>query len=331
MKNLFTLLSIVLFSGTVFAQSDMAFKAKIENRNGDVLYIKDQAGKIVQEIKLNPKGMFQAQFAVKDGIYQLFDGQEYAQLFLKNGYDLNMTMNAAQFDETIKFEGKGSKENNFLAQETLAEEKFEFDKVIALDAENFNKVISQKRTADIDKMKNAGLDPYFVQVHQADIERNLFGLQQYYTQVSANKKLNNTISPSFDYENHNGGKTKLEDLRGKYVYIDVWATWCGPCRAEIPSLKIVEDKYNGKNIAFVSISIDEMKNHSKWKSFVDEKKLEGIQLIADKNWNSDFLLAYKINSIPRFILIDPTGKIIDADAARPSEPRLQKQLDTLLQ
>ncbi|MCF6131224.1 TlpA family protein disulfide reductase [Flavobacterium wongokense] len=330
MKNLFTLLTIALFSATSFAQENMAFQAKIDNRNGDTLFIRDNAGQIVQEIKINPKGMFQAQFPVKDGMYQLFDGEEYAQLYLKNGYDLSMTMDASKFDETIKFTGKGAKENNYLAEETMAEEKFEFDKVINLDAVNFNKVIAQKRTTDIDKMKNAGLDPNFVQLHQAYIERNLFGLQQYYTQVSANKALNNTMSASFDYENHKGGKTKLEDLRGKYVYIDVWATWCGPCRAEIPSLKLVEDKYHAKNIAFVSISIDEMKNHDKWVSFVSEKQLEGIQLMADKNWTSDFIQAYKINSIPRFILIDPTGKIVDADAARPSEPRLQQQLDSLL-
>jgi thiol-disulfide isomerase/thioredoxin len=142
--------------------------------------------------------------------------------------------------------------------------------------------------------------------------------------------LNNTISAPFDYENHKGGTTKLEDLKGKYVYIDVWATWCGPCRAEIPSLKKVEEKYHGKNIAFVSISVDVDKDHEKWKNFVTEKQLGGIQLFADKNWNSDFMKSYGINSIPRFILIDPNGKIVKSDAARPSDPQLQKQLDALL-
>src|SRR5690625_7878965 len=65
-------------------------------------------------------------------------------------------------------------------------------------------------------------------------------------------------SPEFDYENYNGGKTSLESLRGKYVYIDVWATWCGPCLREIPYLKEVEKDYRNKNIEFVAISIDEI-------------------------------------------------------------------------
>ncbi|MBA4321174.1 MAG: TlpA family protein disulfide reductase, partial [Flavobacterium sp.] len=146
----------------------------------------------------------------------------------------------------------------------------------------------------------------------------------------AKSKLNNTVSPSFNYENHKGGTTKLEDLKGKYVYIDIWATWCGPCRAEIPSLKKIEEKYHGKNIAFVSISVDVDKDHEKWKNFVTEKQLGGIQLFADKNWNSDFMMSYGVNSIPRFVLIDPNGKIVKSDATRPSDPELQKQLDALL-
>lgn len=71
-------------------------------------------------------------------------------------------------------------------------------------------------------------------------------------------------SPKFvDYENCAGGTSSLDDFRGKYVYIDVWATWCGPCRGEIPHLQKVEHKYHGKNIEFVSISVDQDKD--KWK------------------------------------------------------------------
>jgi len=330
MKKLFTFLAIVLFSATAFAQDNMAFQAKIENKNGDILYIKDQTGKTVQEIKLNKKGMFQAQFEIKEGMYQLFDGAEYAVLFLKNGFDLTMTMNAAQFDETIKFEGKGAKENNYLAAETLAEEGAGYDKMMALDQEAFNKAIDQKRKSDLDKLTKAGLDPYFVQIHKQGMEENLLQMEQYYAQVSANKKLNNKPSAPFEYENHKGGKTTLADLNGKYVYIDVWATWCGPCRAELPFLKKVEEKYSGKNIEFVSISVDVAKDHDKWKNFVTEKQLQGIQLFADKDWKSDFIMSYGINSIPRFILIDPKGVIVDADAARPSDPKLQEKLDALL-
>lgn len=130
-------------------------------------------------------------------------------------------------------------------------------------------------------------------------------------------------SPEFiDYENHKGGTTSLEDLKGKYVYVDVWATWCGPCIAEIPSLQEVEKQYHGKNIAFVSTSIDKASAHNKWVEMVKDKELGGLQLMADNDWNSKFVKDYAIEGIPRFILIDPDGNIINANAPRPSNPKL---------
>lgn len=329
MKKIISSLLLVFVVTFSFAQETMTFEAKITNKNGDVLFIKDNQ-KIVQEIKPNDKGVFKATFSIKEGMYQLFDGAEYAQLFLKNGYNLKMTMDASMFDETIKFEGKGSKENNFLAQQAIEDEKYPYDQLLAMDEENFKKGVEEKRTKDLKKVDSAGLDEKFVELQKKNVTMSLMGLMQYHTQISANKKLNNSQAPNFDYENHAGGKTSLESLKGKYVYIDVWATWCGPCRAEIPSLKVLEESLHGKNIEFVSISVDVQKDYEKWQNFVKEKSLGGTQLYADNNWNSDFIKAFGINSIPRFILIDPTGKVVDADALRPSNPKLKEQLDGLV-
>ncbi|GAA0724530.1 hypothetical protein GCM10009430_29010 [Aquimarina litoralis] len=128
-------------------------------------------------------------------------------------------------------------------------------------------------------------------------------------------------SPTFDYENYSGGSTSLADLKDHYVYIDVWATWCKPCIAEIPSLKKLEKEYDEK-IKFVSISVDNKKDHDAWKTMIKEKELSGIQLFADNSWSSKFVQDYDIKGIPRFILIDKEGKIVNADAPRPSDPRL---------
>jgi thiol-disulfide isomerase/thioredoxin len=138
------------------------------------------------------------------------------------------------------------------------------------------------------------------------------------------------ISPKFmGYENNAGGTTSLDDLKGKYVYIDVWATWCGPCIAEIPSLKKVEKKYHKKNIEFVSISIDKEKDHDKWKKMIVDKNLGGMQLYADNDWKSQFIQDYLIKGIPRFILIDPKGNIVSSNAPRPSDKKLTELLDEL--
>ncbi|MBT8273023.1 MAG: TlpA family protein disulfide reductase, partial [Bacteroidia bacterium] len=137
-------------------------------------------------------------------------------------------------------------------------------------------------------------------------------------------------SPVFEnYENHKGGEMSLTDLKGKYVYVDVWATWCGPCKREIPYLKEVEAKYHNNNIEFVSTSIDKAKDHSAWVEMVKDKELGGIQLFADNDWNSKFVTDYAIEGIPRFLLIDPEGNIVTADAPRPSDPKLVKLFEEL--
>lgn len=104
----------------------------------------------------------------------------------------------------------------------------------------------------------------------------------------------------------------LDDFKGKLVYIDIWATWCGPCKAEIPHLEKLEEKMHGKNIAFVSISVDEDK--AKWLNFV--KKSKGIQLNDAKN---EITKKYNISGIPRFMLFDKNGNVITTDAPRPSQ------------
>ncbi|HPW97410.1 MAG TPA: TlpA disulfide reductase family protein [Flavobacterium sp.] len=329
MKKIVSSLFLVLMVTFSFAQETMTFEANVINKNGDVLFIKENRV-IVKEIKVDDKGAFKATFPIKEGLYQLFDGVEYAQLYLKNGYNLKMTLDGKMFDESIKFDGEGSKENNFLAKQAMEEQKYPYDQVLTMDEENFKKAVEEKRTTDNKKFEAAGLDVKLLEVLKKSAEMNLAGLTKYYNQISANKKLNNIQSPNFVYENHAGGKTSLESLKGKYVYIDVWATWCGPCRAEIPSLKTLEESMQGKNIEFVSISVDVEKDYEKWKDFVKDKSLGGTQLIADNNWSSDFIKAFGINSIPRFILIDPTGKVVDADAKRPSNPKLKEQLEGLL-
>ncbi|WP_434035693.1 TlpA family protein disulfide reductase [Formosa sp. 4Alg 33] len=130
-------------------------------------------------------------------------------------------------------------------------------------------------------------------------------------------------SPKFDnYVNYAGGTTSLDDLKGKYVYIDVWATWCGPCIREIPALKETEQQYHDKNIEFVSISVDKQKDFEKWKKMINDKELGGVQLFADNDFQSKFIKDYVINGIPKFILLDPSGNIVNANAPRPSDPKL---------
>ena len=145
----------------------------------------------------------------------------------------------------------------------------------------------------------------------------------------ATKLTSGSPSPKFsNYENFNGGTTSLDDFKGKVTYIDIWATWCLPCRGEIPALKELEKKFHGKDVAFVSISIDQ--NKDEWKEFVKSEDLKGVQLFAENAFESQFIQDYGIRQIPTFIIIDKEGKIVNADAPRPSSNEIIGLLEGLL-
>lgn len=131
----------------------------------------------------------------------------------------------------------------------------------------------------------------------------------------------------FAFPDVSGKEVSLASLKGKVVLLDLWATWCGPCKAEEPHWeKLVED-YVGKDVAFVGISVDQ--NKAAWEKYVPEKQLKGIQLHAGSG--NIVSKAYNVSGIPRYILIDKEGKIISAESPRPSNENLRKLLDTWIE
>ena len=325
---LLALIQLSIFSINAQTKNQIKFTAKIANRNSDTLVIRG-ANNFKQVIPINKKEVFAATFEAPKGFYQFSDGTQVSGLYLKPNSEINLTMDAKQFDETIVYKGKGVDESNYLAQYSLSNEKFE-NEAFSKDETEFATLFEAKKKKDLESLANGKYDAEFQEgLKKTFAQFNQFAVQAYASTAKANK-LKGKPSPDFDYENYKGGKTKLSDLKGKYVYIDLWATWCGPCRAEIPFLKTTEEKYHGKNIEFVSVSIDKASDNEKWKKFVADKNLGGIQLFADKDWSSDFVTSYGVTGIPRFILIDPKGNIVSPDAERPSSPELQKQLDSLL-
>lgn len=314
----------------------VTFSGKITNPNSDsiVLRTRDYS----KTLKVKEDGTFSDTLKVETGIYNFFDGSESTSVFLKNGYDINMTIDTKMFDETAKYSGEGSEHSNFLAAKSLKEEKLlDFEELSTIeDMETLDtRLAGIKTQLNEFYASNKDIDTSITNSANKSLEPMLKSYKSYIGQAIALKTElpKGTISPTFkDYENVDGSTTSLEDLKGKYVYIDVWATWCGPCKAEIPALKAIEKEYHGKNIQFVSMSIDDDRTHGNswdkaredWKAMVKDKELGGIQIFAPKGWQSDFVQNYKINGIPRFILIDPNGNVVTPDAPRPSSEKLKE-------
>lgn len=132
-------------------------------------------------------------------------------------------------------------------------------------------------------------------------------------------------SPGFRAQDIDGKVYTLADFRGKYVYIDMWATWCGPCKQEVPYLKQLEEEFKDAQIVFLGLSVD--KDKSAWEKMVKEGGLSGTQLYLGTG--SSFQEAYRIEAIPRFILLDKEGVIISNDMSRPSEEKTAVALRNL--
>ncbi|WP_438966168.1 TlpA family protein disulfide reductase [Flavobacterium sp.] len=143
------------------------------------------------------------------------------------------------------------------------------------------------------------------------------------------KFVNGSPAPYFELNDQNGNKVSLSDFKGKNIYIDFWATWCKPCIAEIPDLKKLEEKFKDKNIVFLSISLDSQKDLEKWKNFIIKKELGGTHLIVENAWQSKIVKEYTVESIPRFIIIDSEGILVEIDAPRPSIGKVSRILNNL--
>ncbi|WP_299113704.1 TlpA disulfide reductase family protein [uncultured Winogradskyella sp.] len=344
MKRLLTLSIIIILAACKNDEpKDYAtISGKIENAHESktLKIFKGQAYEKV--ITINDDGTFKDTLKVEEGDYTIQHGREYGQMYLKNNFESSFTADYDNFIKTVTFKGDGSDFNNLSLQSFLLIDKYFNKELIEFGTEEDIDTALKDYRSDYEtlKKKYANVDSIHVIMMDKNIrmtERQLNRIME--TKFATRAALpKGTVSPTFvDYENFAGGKTSLKDLKGKYVYIDVWATWCGPCLKEIPSLKKLEKEFKNKNIQFVSISVDEGRGYKGdaeeaykgWKKMVAEKELGGMQLIADKGFRSDFIQDYQISGIPRFILLDPEGNIVNADAPRPSNPDLAKLLNSL--
>ncbi|MDO5664980.1 MAG: TlpA disulfide reductase family protein [Bacteroidia bacterium] len=119
---------------------------------------------------------------------------------------------------------------------------------------------------------------------------------------------------------------KLSDYKGKVVVVDVWATWCAPCKKEMPYLKKIEEELHGQDVVFIAICVGAAVEKNIWKKMIKEEKPAGVQLFAG-SWTKGFAIDYKIKGVPRFMVFDREGKIVSLNAPQPSTPGLKQLIE----
>lgn len=128
-------------------------------------------------------------------------------------------------------------------------------------------------------------------------------------------KTDNIVAPDFTAMDMNGNEIKLSSLKGKVIYLDFWSTNCAPCIAEIPYHKKLKDRFTNENVVFLSVALDNSKE--KVEKIIKSKSYEGTHLIETNGFGSTVSKLYSITSIPRFVIIDKNGRIVNIDAPSP--------------
>ena len=215
------------------------------------------------------------------------------------------------------FEGEGA--------ETWAKT---IDYVKGLKSDNIREGLTRYFITAVSASNNAETNALLIDAIKAVVKDSM-ALKELDRRIAGLEKTKpGTEFSGFEGEDINGKPVNYNSLKGKLVYVDVWATWCDPCVEEIPAMKALQEEYKGKDVVFVSLSVD--RDKEEWKKMVAEKKMEGLQLHLNLVTQGEFVTNNDITSIPRFFLISKDGKIIDIAAPRPSNAKIKELINANL-
>jgi len=205
-------------------------------------------------------------------------------------------------------------DNIMYAYESIGEVRLDnelFSTYLRKDNDEINpRILIEKISYSKNSNDTANWNKYYMEFMEKYSETDYANSVKREYKPNPNISIGNNV-PEFTVLNLSDGKTKFDNsqLEGKYVLIDVWATWCGPCRGEMPHLHEAYEKYKDKNFTILSISVDE-KAETALKYQEGEWKMPWLNAIGENAWASSVMDKFEVTGIPSCFLINPKGEII---------------------
>jgi thiol-disulfide isomerase/thioredoxin len=212
----------------------------------------------------------------------------------------------------------------------------EFDTLLAKYkgdiSDDVARILYMKATLYLQVFKNSDKGTELLKQLQHDFPDSTFAKNV--DQMIATEKIQGSLVehatfPDFDEQDLDGKPLSIASYKGKVVMVDFWATWCPPCRAEVPNVVKAYEKYHDKGFEIIGISLDQEGDKDKLTTYMKDNKMAWRQFYDGKYWSNKLAVKYGIQSIPQAFLLDRDGKIIakgEAIRGEALEPAIAKAL-----
>jgi len=328
------LLCILLFFVNVlpaFAQpDDLDLTVNIEGETNEPLAL--LSGLNIKGIKKVADGKYNLRIPISKGFYHVFLGSQRMRVYLEPGKSTTISFNQENMLGTVVFTDALAAENKLMRSMAQFDHAIDLKLTECNDSVDCMQALLTRRNHDLEaKLRNNALDEDFRAYMLADIRSDGETMQYRINNLKKAGRMKGKPMPKVTLYNAAGEKVSLEILKGKYVYIDVWATWCGPCLYEEPYFTHLAETYKDKNIAFVKVCINEERQLNDWKEHIQDDPATVINFATKKGGDSNIISKFSSGrkGIPFYVLLAPDGSIINANAPRPSEPEAAQLLQSL--